>query len=93
MAAVAKPLPSLDAINRHVWALATLVHPHTPSDDYLAWVQKVLTHYGVEARTIDGALSYEWAVLLWTCLCNTEQEKCNRLAQLYGAERKANNAV
>ncbi len=91
--AVVKPLPSLDKINAHVWRLAGFVHPHLASDDYLGWVQRILAHYQIEgARTIDGALSYEQAGLLWTCLCNTEQEKCNKLQELYQKEREKNYA-
>ncbi len=85
-------LPSLDKINAHVWKFAGFVHPHLPTEDYLGWVQKVLAHYEIEARSIDGALTYEWAVQLWTCLCQTEQEKCNKLLVLYTQERENNGA-
>lgn len=87
------PLPSLDAINRRVWLLAEFVHPRAAKDDYLGWVQRVLARYQIEARTIDGALSYEWAALLWTQLANTELEKVQKLQALYRAELEKNHAI
>ena len=85
-----KALPSLDAINARVWRLAEFVHP--PSGDHLGWVQRVLARYSVEARTIDGALSYEWAVVLWHSLLDTEQEKASKLLVLYEQEREGSGA-
>jgi hypothetical protein len=83
-------LPSLDAVNARVWKLAAFVHP--PSGDHLGWIQRVLSRYSVEARTIDGALTYEWAVVLWNSLLDTEHEKSSKLLRLYEQEREANGA-
>ena len=79
-------LPSLDAINARVWKLAEFVHP--PSGDHLGWVQRVLARYSVEARTIDGALSYEWAVVLWHSLLDTEQEKSQQTISVIRARKR-----
>ena len=86
-----KALPSLDAINARVWKLAEFVHP--PTGDHLGWVQRILARYSVGARTIDGALSYEWAVVLWQSLLDTERNKASKLLVLYEQERERSDAT
>ncbi|SRR6266700_1599710 len=81
---------TLDTLNEHVWKLADLVHPRAHQKDergnplpLTGWQWRIATRYNVEFESLDGALSYEWAMILWAGLALTEQQRVEKLHQQY----------
>jgi hypothetical protein len=78
-------VPDLAKCQDHVWDLAEVVHPRGALP-YQTWIAKLLERYSIPKPTgPNRALSYDYLMLLWVSLANTEVAKCNKLRELYNA--------
>jgi hypothetical protein len=76
-------IPDLQKVNEHVWDLAEIVHPKPEGQSYFTWLSRICERYSIPRPIGNRSLEFDWVMILWTSLCNTEQAKCNKLRQLY----------